>query len=106
MLSIIEAYNIALEKKCSDIIFGVRPSDIYDSDEIPSRVRASDVLEIEPKICELMGNSYYVHSEFCGKEFISELPSYKKISVKENVKVVFDLNKCHVFDKATKKIIF
>ena len=81
-----------------DIIFGIRPEDIYDSSEIPSNINPSKQLELPISVAELLGSEYHVHMNFMNGDLICKCKVTRFISDNENFNFVLDLNKMHLFD--------
>ncbi len=87
-----------------EVIMGVRPEDIYDSDfdtlaEIPQKIEA---------LCEVvepMGNEFIVYMS-SGKSNITARFDPKKLPpVDEKIKVTLDMKKAHFFDLETEETI-
>ena len=88
------------------IIFGVRPEDIYDKDELTSKVKPSSPLELTIAVSELLGSEYHLHMDFLDNDVIAKCKVSKAIKDGNHIKVVFDLNKIHLFDEDNSKAIF
>lgn len=86
----------------SELILGIRPEDIKETTKESSE---NGVFSIETAVVELLGNEYYVHSNFGGSDLIAKVPAYRVIKAHEELKVEFDLNKLHFFDKDTEVAI-
>ena len=83
------------------VTFGIRPEAI-------KRVSAKDenAIETEVKLSELLGDEYYVHFDFGGKDMLAKIESEKQI--KEGDKILLDMriNKIHLFDSVSGKAIY
>ena len=88
------------------IIFGVRPEDIYDKDELTSKVKASSPLALPITVSELLGSEYHLHLDFLNEDLIAKCKVSSSIKDGSLFKIVFDLNKIHLFDEENKKAIF
>jgi len=56
-------------------------------------------------VAELLGHEYYVHTDFAGSDIVAKIPSVRPISIHDNLQLVFDVSKLHIFDvKSTKRI--
>ena len=101
--------QIAYFKDClvneHDIIFGIRPEDIHETSGIPKEVKKSNVINLPIKVVELLGNEYHLHLTYENDSIIAKCKANKNYRNVNNVDVVFDLNKMHVFDSLNKKCI-
>jgi multiple sugar transport system ATP-binding protein len=82
-------------------ILGIRPEDIH-----PSEKASDNTYDITVNVAELLGHEYYIHTDFGGADLISKFPAKKAISVRDELKVSFDVKKVHFFDPETEKAIF
>ncbi len=102
--------KIAHYEKClkeeHTIIFGVRPEDIYDKEEVGSKVHVSDELKLPITIAELLGSEYHLHMDFAGHDFIVKCKVFQSLKDKEELEITFDLDKIHLFDEINKELIF
>ena len=85
-----------LASKETDIMLGIRPEDI-----IPDNSGS----EYEVLISELLGEQYYVHFVYGGKEIVSSIFSEEMIKPKDKLKLTFKKDKVHIFDYLTGKTI-
>ena len=93
-------------KEDHPIIFGIRPEDIYEKEEISSRARPSSPMELPISVSELLGSEYHLHMDFVDSDVIAKCKVLYPIKSGESINVVFDLNKIHLFDEDNKKAIF
>jgi len=92
--------SLVAEKKIPEqVIFGIRPEDISETTD------SEDAIELTASVVELLGNEYYVHSEFCGSEITCKIPATKVIANGSKLKVKFNLEKAHFFNKDTEEVI-
>ena len=101
-----EKYEEMLKSNVYQVIFGVRPENIYLKDSITEKnVKPSNDLYLTISIPELLGNEYYLHSELAKNDFVIKTSANN--DVKENSKVIIniDLNKIHLFDVIDKNIL-
>ena len=83
-----------------DVILGIRPEDV-----VPVEEGDKDSFEIEVNVSELLGNEYYVHTDFGGVDLISKFPANKIISIHDKLHVAFKGEKIHFFDPKTENAI-
>ena len=80
----------------SEIIFGIRPEDVF--------IGKQGELEGEVYVVEPLGKDIIVHVNLGGNKRIRAILSAEKApSMSSKVKVSFDMEKVHIFDKKTEK---
>ena len=87
-----------------DIKFGIRPEDVKIASEQYS-FEVSDKIKLRVEISELLGSEYYAHSTLCDSQFIAKIPSDYEVKSHDDIEVVMNLNKVHLFDIHNKKCI-
>lgn len=101
-----DVYQKMVDKKEFNILFGVRPEDIYlDGSPLMKEVKQSNTFEVQSTIPELLGNEYYVHARMLDKDFILKTNANNELNENQLIKIVVDLNKVHFFDKESENII-
>ncbi len=86
------------------VTFGIRPEDVYDS-EMYIEASPQSVFESTVKVYELLGAEVYLYFD------LEEFPITARVDPRttarpgDTVKFAFDVEKIHVFDKDTEKII-
>ena len=88
-----------------DLIFGIRPEDIYQANRVLTDESISSPIDLKVSVAELLGHEYYVHSDFADGEIVSKIHAKTIVNTGDDIKVVFDLSKIHLFDPITEKII-
>ena len=86
-----------LNNNSHQIMFGIRPEDIIECD---------DGIETEVIFAELLGQQYYVHFNYGGKEIISSIFSENMIQNGSKIKLKFKENKYLLFDYLTGVTIY
>lgn len=86
------------------IIFGIRPEHIHDATfapplRYPQRVRA------RVDVTELMGSETYVYLVNGNHTFIARVDPRAKMYIGNEVEVLFDMEKFHIFDAETQQAI-
>lgn len=81
-----------------DIIFGIRPEAIVEE-----AVKGSTKIKV--RLSELLGDQYFIHFDFGGKDILSKVSAEKMIEsgTEMNLKMVEE--KIHIFDKDTEMAI-
>ena len=88
-----------------EIIFGIRPEDVYDVSEIPTYVKQSEPMSKTITVSELLGSEYYIHLAWQDKDLISKCRVSKHYSDGEPFTFVFDRHKSHVCDPISEEVI-
>ena len=87
-----------------EVIFGIRPEDIYDKlfvqEASPENTVTARVDVVEP-----MGSEVYLHMATPKNIFIARVGGHDKPEVNHDIDLVFDMSKTHFFDKDTEKAI-
>ena len=95
-----------LKEGVYEVIFGVRPEDVYFKDNITERfVKESNELTLTISIPELLGHEYFLHAELGKKDFVFKTSANYDVKENSSVKVIVDLNKIHLFDTIDKNIL-
>ncbi|MBD3246054.1 MAG: sn-glycerol-3-phosphate ABC transporter ATP-binding protein UgpC [Candidatus Omnitrophica bacterium] len=87
-----------------DVVFGIRPENIYD------RLFASDAtpdntVSVLCDVVETMGSENFLYLSTNKNSFIAVVDSSNKPSLGSAVEVVFDMKKIHFFDPSTEEAI-
>ena len=102
--TIAEMKNIDV-KKDVPVIFGIRPEDIYQSNRVLTDGDISQEFNLIVSVAELLGHEYYVHTNFESGEIVSKIHAKTLVHSGDEIKLVFDISKIHLFDRITKKLI-
>ena len=102
--TIAEMKNIDV-KKDVPVIFGIRPEDIYQSNRVLTDGDISQEFNLIVSVAELLGHEYYVHTNFESDEIVSKIHAKTLVHSGDEIKLVFDISKIHLFDRITKKLI-
>ena len=93
-------YTNCLEsKEGHPILFGIRPEDIVEKTSSVLIKNASDHMKLEVSIAELLGNEYYAHLNFAGKDVIAKVNAELNVEKGQVLDLVFNLDKYSLFDK-------
>ncbi len=86
------------------VVFGIRPENVDDSaDAIAQNPEA--VVEAKVEVTELMGAEIYLYLTIEGSSFVARVAPESTAKPGDTIKVAFALNKMHLFDKETEKVI-
>ena len=94
-------YENCLNAESHEILFGIRPEDIVEKGNSVLFKNTSDVMSLSLTIAELLGNEYYAHVDFAGKDVIAKVPAELNLEKGQNINLVFNLDKYSLFDKVS-----
>ena len=81
------------------ILFGIRPEDIVEKTSAVLIKNSSDHMKLNVSIAELLGNEYYAHLDFAGKDVIAKVNAELNVEKGQTLDLVFNLDKYSLFDK-------
>jgi len=80
------------------VVMGIRPEDLYDSDEMLKKY-ADSVIEAKINVYELLGAEVYLYFDLEGANFTARVSPTTAARTGDSVKFALDVEKIHVFDK-------
>lgn len=83
-----------------NVIIGIRPENIYDDNEFMLKHEKS-VIEAQVEVTELMGAETYLYLSKEKNNLTVRINGSSNAKVGDNIKIAFDENKIHIFDKET-----
>ena len=87
-----------------DVIFGIRPEDVHDEPDFLAKV-SEGIVEADVEVTELMGAEIYLYVVCEGNSITARVEPTSTAKPGDTIKMAFDLNKMHLFDKETEKTI-
>ena len=105
LINIIDEYTTSIKNNKYDILFGIRPDNIIETSELNKKIEPSDPFTCKINVTELLGNQYYLHTTFAGEDLLINTPADRIIHDQEDIEVCINLNKMHLFDRVTQKIV-
>ncbi len=99
-----DVYNKISPYEGKDIVFGIRPEDIYDKLFVSSSSPDNTVKAVV-EIVEPMGAEVFLYITVSKSSFIARVGGHNKPEVSQDLDVVFDMGKAHFFNKETEAII-
>ena len=87
-----------------DLVFGIRPEDIH-SEEAFLETWPNSVVESTVVVSELLGSTIQLYQKVDGTEFVAIVNARAYHTPGDKVKMGFDVNKAHFFDKDTTNAI-
>lgn len=94
MAKLLETY---VDKK---VMFGVRPENIYDK-LFYQEASIDNTVNATVEVVEPMGSELFVHLNTGTCSFTARLDPHTQISANQELELVFDMNRVHIFDKET-----
>jgi len=86
------------------VVFGIRPENIHDPDFAPPNIHGEKVAA-KVDVTELMGNETFLYLVNGKNTFIARVDPRSHKRVGDDVQVIFDMDKFHVFDVETEEAI-
>jgi multiple sugar transport system ATP-binding protein len=94
--------NKLTDRVGSQVTFGVRPTDMFDRDLSASVLPTPDnTVTVEVEVIEPMGAESILYVRCGDDDLVASLDSATAAKEREALQVVFDMSKCHIFDKDT-----
>ncbi|HIU47768.1 MAG TPA: sn-glycerol-3-phosphate ABC transporter ATP-binding protein UgpC [Candidatus Avimonoglobus intestinipullorum] len=87
-----------------EVVVGIRPEDIHDEEAFVAS-RPEDVVSAYVEVTEMMGAETYLYLTIAGKQFTARVNQRSTAQVNDTIKVAFETNKIHIFDKDTELAI-
>ena len=80
-----------------DVILGLRPEDIYDKVYAPN-ASPDNTITATVEVVEPMGAEAYLYLTTGKTPFIARVDTHEQVEVNNDIELVFDMSKAHVFD--------
>jgi len=87
-----------------EVIAGIRPENMHDEESFMANSPES-VLAAHVEVTELMGSETYLYLVINGLNFIARVNPRSTAKPNDDIKIGFDMEKLHLFDKETEKTI-
>ena len=87
-----------------EVTIGIRPEDVHDEDIFLS-TSADSIVNANVEVTELLGAETNLFLVIAGQNVTARVNSRSTAKVGDTIKVAFDVNRIHVFDKATELTI-
>ncbi|ALV63592.1 MalK (Trehalose/maltose import ATP-binding protein) [Thermococcus sp. 2319x1] len=89
-----------------EVIFGIRPEDLYDAMFAQVKIPGENMVRAMVEIVENLGSEKIVHLRVGDVTFVGSFKPESKVQEGQEIDVVFDMKKIHIFNKTTGKAIF
>jgi multiple sugar transport system ATP-binding protein len=87
-----------------EVVFGIRPEDIHHPAERPNAMPGQRA-NVRVEVVEPLGSELFVYLETGPHEFTSRMDTRNTVNAGDQMEVVFDTAKLHVFDKQTEQAL-
>jgi multiple sugar transport system ATP-binding protein len=88
-----------------EVVFGIRPENISD-EAMYLETYPDSVIQARVEITELLGAEMYLYLDCGGQSLTARVDTRSGIKHGDAVKLAFDMNKFHIFDKDTEQAVF
>ncbi|MDR1665201.1 MAG: sn-glycerol-3-phosphate ABC transporter ATP-binding protein UgpC [Clostridiales bacterium] len=86
------------------VVMGIRPEDLHDEEMFISSSQDS-IIETDVEVTELLGAEVYLYLTCSGQQLTARVNPRSTAKANDRIKIALDVNKIHVFDKDTEKVI-
>jgi multiple sugar transport system ATP-binding protein len=86
------------------VVFGIRPENIHDPDFAPPNIHGEEVAT-KVDVTELMGNETLLYLVSGKNTYVGRVDPRSKRRVNDEMQVIFDMDKFHIFDASTEEAI-
>jgi len=83
------------------VIMGIRPEDLHDEEAFIANAAPGSVVEANVEVTELLGAEVFLYLSLAGQQVTARVNPRSTAKTNDRIKIAFDLNKVHVFDKDT-----
>ncbi len=87
-----------------EVVFGIRPENVHDEPEFLAKATAG-IVEADVEVTELMGAETYLYLNCEGNSITARVEPTSTAKTGDKIKIAFELDKLHLFDKQTEKTI-
>lgn len=94
------------EKDGQEVLFGIRPEDIYDRELSLVKADETNTVETMVDVMEPMGSSVVLYLTAGHHSLVAAVDADTKAEDLKPLTVVFDMEKSHLFDKQTEQALF
>jgi len=88
-----------------EVTFGIRPEHVHDEPEFLEKAPADSIITANVDVTELMGAETYLYLNINGAPVTARVEPTSVAKPGDDIKIAFELNKIHVFDKETEQTI-
>jgi len=82
------------------VIFGIRPEDLHDKQYVSKDI-TEKALKAKVEVIEPLGAEIFIYLTIGKHSLVGKMDSRTQVKVEENIEVVIDMEKTHIFDAET-----
>ena len=86
------------------LLAGIRPERIK-IEKYDTKKKYINGVVVKPTVCELLGDEYNVHFEYCGINMVGQIDAKDKMTTKDEIAVSFSFDDIYLFDPVTGEAI-
>ncbi len=86
-----------------EIIFGIRPEDIYDAAFLPAGLPGTDRVEVTVDVIELLGAEMYLYLLSGPHSFLGRVDARTRVRPGQKMEVALNMAHMHIFDRVTER---
>ena len=87
-----------------EVIMGIRPEHIFDDAKSVEKLKDSSI-DVNIEVVEPMGSEKYIYANYDGVQIVGRVEPESKTDAGDTIKIAFDPEKIHIFDKETELTI-
>ena len=87
------------------VVLGIRPEDVIEANEFSGDKNLGEVIDASVTVYELLGSEAMIYADVDGGSISAHVSATNPARMGSKVKVAFDIDKIHVFDKETELAI-
>lgn len=87
-----------------EVVIGIRPEHLHDEGLFLSTTKQG-IIEARVDVTEMMGAETYLYLTLVGQSVTARVSSRTPVKPGDTIKIALDINKLHLFDKETEKVI-
>jgi len=84
-----------------EIVFGIRPEDIYHAERVPADVAGTARLDADVDVIEPLGSEMYLYLLSGSHSFLARMDNRTQARQGERVQIVLNMDTMHIFDRKT-----
>ncbi|MEM4160360.1 MAG: sn-glycerol-3-phosphate ABC transporter ATP-binding protein UgpC [Thermoplasmata archaeon] len=84
----------------SEVVLGIRPEDIYDK-LFAVGATPYNTFRVRVDVRETIGSDVFIYFTLAGTNFVARVMPKSKAASGQEIEIVFDTNKLHIFDRKT-----
>ena len=88
-----------------EVVLGIRPEHVHDEPDFLAKATPDSVVDANVDVTELMGAETYLYLTCEGNQITARVDPTSTAKRGDTIKIAFELQKMHLFDKETEKTI-